>query len=446
MPLESLSHALLDAARQAGAEAADALCVSGTSLSIDVREGALEEASRSESTDIGLRVFVNGASACVSASDTSAQTITALAQRAVAMAREAPADPYAGLADPDQLTQTMAAEALALRDPSPEPGPEALLSRALAAEAAARDVAGVTQVSAAGAGYGETAIWLAATNGFSAGYTRTTHSTSCVAIAGTGAGMERDYDGDARIFAADLRDPRDIGARAGARAVERIGARKPKTGRFAVLFDERVAGSLIGHLLAATNGTAIARGASWLIDARGAQILPKGIDLIEDARAPRKTGSRPFDGEGLPTGTRAIVEDGVLQDWTMDLASARKLGLRPTGNAARGTSAPPSPANWNISMTQGAASRADLIAQMGEGLLVTSMIGSTINPNTGDYSRGAAGFWVENGRIAYPVNECTIAGNLRDMLAQLIPANDAQLHLSRAIPSILIESMTIAGN
>jgi PmbA protein len=243
-----------------------------------------------------------------------------------------------------------------------------------------------------------------------------------------------------------LRAAGDIGRIAGERAVERLNARKPATGTFPVLFDERISASLIGHLLAASNGSAIARGSSWLQDALGQEVLPASLSLIEDPHRPRASGSRPFDGEGLPTKRRALVENGVLTGWTLDLSSARKLGMTSTGNAARGASSPPAPANWNLSLTQGDRSRADLMRDMGDGFLVTSMIGSTINPNTGDYSRGAAGFWIENGEIAYPVNECTIAGNLRDMLRRIIPANDARPYLSRVVPSLLIEGMTLAGN
>jgi PmbA protein len=258
--------------------------------------------------------------------------------------------------------------------------------------------------------------------------------------------MERDYDYDSRVFQADLRDAEEIGRIAAERAVERIGAKKPKTGAFPVLFDERVASALIGSLLQATNGMMIARGSSWLRDAVGQQVLPKGLSVIEDPHRVRVTGSRLFDAEGLPTAQRAIVDDGVLMGWTLDLATGRKLGMASTANAARGTGSPPSPSLTNVALTQGDKSRADLVKEMGTGLLVTSMIGSTINPNTGDYSRGAAGFWVENGEITFPVNECTVAGNLRDMLRTIVPANDGQMHLSRVVPSLLVEGLTLAGD
>ena len=443
--LDALTKTLLQAATRAGADAADAMAISASSVSIEVRGGALEQAERAEGTDIGLRVFVGHRSANVSASDTSSRTIEEMAERAVAMAREAPEDPHAGLADPEQLAQDRSAARLEMCDPSPEPSPEALQEDAARAEAAALAVKGVSQVQSAGAGYGAQQIYLAATNGFEGGYSRSERGLSCVAIAGSGLKMERDYDGDSRIFQADLRDAEDIGKSAGERALARLDARKPPTGSYPVLFDERISSSLIGHLLGAINGQAIARGASYLRDAMGEQVLPKGLSLIEDPHRIRATGSRPFDAEGLPTARRAIVEDGVLQGWTLDLATARKLGLLATGNAARGTSSGPQPSNWNIALTQGEASRNDLIREMGTGLLVTSMIGSTINPNTGDYSRGASGLWVENGEITHAINECTIAGNLRDMLRQMQPANDARNHLSRVVPSLLVPGMTLAG-
>lgn len=444
--LSDLSDQILAAARRAGADAADAIAVDGTSLSITVREGALEQAERSEGIDIGLRVFVGKRQACVSSSDTKPATLNQMAERAVAMAKEAPEDPYAGLADPSQLTTNIQTETLELFDPSDEPDPAALQEDATRAEAAALRNSGISQVQSASAGYGRRRIHLAASNGFSAGYARSDRGLSCVAISGTGAGMERDYDYDSRVFQADLRDAEEIGRIAAERAVERIGAKKPKTGGYPVLFDERVASALIGSLLQATNGMMIARGSSWLRDAIGEQVLPSGLSVIGNPHRARVTGSRLFDAEGLATSQRSIVENGILTGWTLDLATARKLGMQSTANAARGTSSPPSPSLTNVSLTQGHQTREELIKDMGTGLLVTSMIGSTINPNTGDYSRGAAGFWVENGEITYPVNECTVAGNLRDMLKTIIPANDGRMHLSRVVPSLLVSGLTLAGD
>ncbi|MDG1168401.1 MAG: TldD/PmbA family protein [Sulfitobacter sp.] len=443
--LDALTKSLLHAAQKAGADTAEAKAVQATSLSVEVRAGALEQAERSEGVDIGLRVFVGQRSATVSASDISARTIEEMAIRAVAMAKEAPEDPYAGLASPDQLASAWDVAALELCDAAPEPSPETLQDEAARAEAAALAVAGVAQVQSAGAGYGRQNVHTAMSNGFEGGYARTSKGLSCVAIAGTGSGMERDYDGDSRIFQSDLRAPEDIGTSAGQRAIQRLNPRKPPTGTYPVLFDERIASSLIGHLLSAVNGSAVARGASFLRDAMGEMVLPEHLSVIEDPHRPRVSGSRPFDAEGLPTAKRMIVENGILKSWTLDLANARKLGLAPTGNASRGTSSAPSPTNWNVALTQGTDSRDDLIRQMGTGLLVTTMIGSTINPNTGDYSRGAAGLWVENGEITHAINECTIAGNLRDMLRAIVPANDARTHLSRVVPSLLIPGMTLAG-
>lgn len=444
--LADITQHLIEAAKTAGADTADAVAIAGTSVSIDVRGGVLEEAQRSEGTDIGLRVFVGHKSANVSASDTSTRTIEEMAARAVAMAHEAPDDPHSGIADASQLATDIDPTRLDLVDDTPEPDPKWLEDQARIAETAAQAVDGVNQVQSASAGYGRRQVHLAASNGFSGGYESTGHSLSAVAISGTGTDMERDYDYDSRIHLSDMRDAVDIGRIAGERAVARAGARKPKTGTYPVLFDERISGSLIGHLLSASNGAMIARGSSWLLGKDGQRVLPEGMDLIETPHRARVSGSRLFDGEGLPTADRKIIDDGVLTGWTLDLATARKLGLTSTGSASRGTSGPPSPSVTHLALTQGPQSQADMIRDMGAGLLITSMIGSTINPNTGDYSRGASGFWVENGEIVYPVNECTVAGNLHDMLARIVPANDARTHLSRVIPSLLIDGMTLAGD
>lgn len=443
--LADTAQAALAAARRAGADQADVLAVEGRSISIEVLNGALEQAERSEGVDLGLRVLVGKRQACVAISDLSAGAIAEMAERAVAMARAAPEDPHAGLADPKELADDTDATPLDLLDPTGEPAATALRDAALEAEAAALAVPGVTQVQGASAGWGVQRFHLAATNGFAAGYGRSSWSVSAMAITGEGLAMERDWAGEARLHRSDLPDPAEVGRLAGERAAARAGARKPPTGRFPVLYDERIAAGLIGHLLAAVNGASVARGSSWLLDALGERVLPDGLSLIEEPRRVRGPASRPFDAEGLATAERAIVQDGRLMGWTLDLASARKLGMRSTANAVRGTGAPPSPGVSNVTLTPGEASRDELIRDMGTGLLVTSMIGATINPNTGDYSRGASGFWVEGGQIAYPVNECTIAGNLREMLTRIIPANDARPHVAHRVPSLLVEGLTIAG-
>ncbi|MGR3511386.1 MAG: TldD/PmbA family protein [Paracoccaceae bacterium] len=444
--LSDLTDALLGAAKKAGADAADAIATDGQSLSIDVRNGALEHAERAEGIEIGLRVLVGQRQACVAASDISQATIEEVASRAVAMAEIAPEDPFVGLADPADLAKLWDAEALDLVDPSADPAPAELQAAAAEAEAVALNTPGITQVESAAASFSRTRIHLSATNGFSGGYIRSSHGLYCVAITGEGTEMERDYAGEGRIYRADLPTPEEIGALAAERTLARAGSRKPPTGSFPVLYDERISSGLIGHLLSASNGASVARGGSWLRDKLGAQVLPEGLDIVEDPHRPRVSGSKPFDAEGLATARRAIVENGVLQGWTLDLATARKLGMQTTASAARGPSGPPSPSLTNVALTQGTQSRDDLLAEMGTGLLVTSLIGSTINPTTGDYSRGASGFWVENGEITYPVNECTIAGNLHEMLRRIVPANDARPHLSRVVPSLLVEGMTIAGN
>lgn len=442
--LADLTTKLLAAARAAGADAADAIATEGRTLSIEVRDRGLEHAERAEGVEVGLRVLIGKRQACVAASDASPR-FDEIAERAVAMARIAPEDPHAGLADPDQLATDWDVAALDLVDEGPDPSPDDLQQAALSAEGAALAANGISQVESAGAQSNRTAVLVAATNGFEGGYVRSSHSLSCVAITGDGTGMERDWAGESRVYRSDLPDPEDIGRLAAERTLARAGARRPKTGAYPVLYDERIASGLIGHLLQAANGAAVARGSSWLMNRLDERVMPEGLDLIEDPLRPRVRSSKPFDAEGLPTRVRKIVSDGVLTGWTLDLATARKLGMKSTANAARGTSAPPSPSLTNIAVTQGDKSREELMREMGTGLLVTSLIGATINPNTGDYSRGASGFWVENGEIVYPVNECTIAGNLPDMLASIIPANDARTYLSHVVPSLLVEGLTIAG-
>jgi PmbA protein len=443
--LETLAAGLLEAAKAAGADAADVVAVAGESLSIEVRGGALEQAERAEGIELGLRVLIGRRQACVGSSDIRRQTFAAMAERAVAMAREAPEDPWCGLAAPEELATDTEAASLDLVDAAPAPSPAELQAVALEAEAAALAVAGVTRMDGTGASWSGTRVQLAASNGFAASRAVTVHGLQAVAICGEGTAMERDYAWESRTHRADMPDPAEIGRLAGERAAAMAGARKPPTGAFPVIYDERVAAGLVGHLVQAINGSAIARGASWLKDALHEPVLPKGLDLVEEPHRPRIAGSRRFDAEGLPTVPRAWVADGVLQGWVLDLATARQLGMRSTANASRGVSSPPSPSAGNLALTQGTADKAALMAEMGTGLLVTSLLGASINPTTGDYSRGASGFWVENGEIVRPVNECTIAGNLRQMLASLRPANDARPHLGRVVPSLLVEGLVIAG-
>ncbi|TKW66799.1 MAG: TldD/PmbA family protein [Paracoccus denitrificans] len=443
--LRDLTHALLKAARDEGAEEVEAMAIRASATGIDVRDGRLEHAERAEGVEIGLRVLIAGRQASVSGADHREETIRTMARRAVAMARSAPVDDSLGLADADQLARDLDAAHLQLVDTGDAPDPAELEDRALRAEAAALAVAGVRTVESASASHSERESWLTLSNGFEGGQRRSQHTTSCTAISGEGLAMERDHAGEGRIWAEDMPSAEEIGRLAGRRAVERAGARRPPTGAFPILYDERISSGLIGHLLSAVNGTAIVRGASWLRDALDIQVLPDGITLHENPHVPRMSSSRVFDAEGLATAPRDIVGNGILRGWTLDLATARKLGMESTASAVRGLGGPPAPGLSNIIMTEGKDSRDDLIAQMGRGLVVTSLLGSSINPTTGDYSRGAAGFWVENGQISHPVNECTIAGNLRDMLLRLTPANDARAWRAVRVPSLLIEGMTVAG-
>ncbi len=444
--LKDLTEKMLMAAKRAGADAADAIVVKGDSLSIEVANGALEHAERAEGIDLGLRVLIGQRSAVVSVSDGADATIAVMAERAVAMAKVAPEDPHIGLAEAAELATAWDTDALELVDPATPASPEALKEMALAAEAAALAVQGVSKVDSAGGSYSASSIHLATSNGFSGGYGRTSTGLYCTAISGEGLQMERDYKGDSRVYAADMMGADEVGRIAGERAAALVGASQPPTGAFPVLFDTRISSSLIGHFVAAINGRAVARGASWLKDAMGERVFPEGMDLIEDPFRPRVGGSKPFDAEGLAVAKRAWIKDGVLTSWVLDLATARQLGMRSTGNAARGASSAPSPSVGNLTLTAGPQSRDALIKEMGTGLIVTSMIGSSVNPNTGEYSRGASGFWVENGEIIRPVNECTVAGNLRDMLGSMVAANDGQTHLSRVVPSLLVEGLTIAGS
>lgn len=445
MAPDTLAAALIDAARKAGAESADALAVESSDVSVSVREGALEEAESAESLDYGLRVLIGRRQATVSASDPAPDVLAELAARAVAMARAAPEDPWCGLPEPGLLANPAALPALDLDDPAPAPAPAALREMAERAEAAALAQEGVSQVESAGAGRRRSVIAYAATNGFAGAYARTGVSLSVSAVAGDGLKMETDYDFASRTHLADLPAPEEIGATAGARAAARLNPRRAKSGAWPVMFDRRVAGSLVGHLLGAINGAAVARGASWLKDRMDEQVLPAGFALDDDPHRRRGPGSRPFDGEGMALSPRRLVEDGVLRGWTLDSASARRLGLPAPGGARRGVGGPPAPGTSNLALSEGGDSVEALLAEMGEGLLVTSLIGSSVSPTTGAYSRGASGFWVEGGAIAWPVNELTIAGSLPDFMRRMRAANDADHSKALIVPSLLVEGLTIAS-
>ena len=441
--LLSLLGDLLADARKAGADAADAVAVDGTSLSVAFRLGNPEKVERAEGSDIGLRVFVGQRQAIVSSADRSRQALAELVERAVAMAREVPEDPYCGLASPDQLAKHL--PEIDNYDPI-EPTATTLVDWARRAEDAARAVPGVTNSEGAEAGWGSSLVAMAASNGFSRLY-RSSHSqiVASVLAGDTASGMERDYDYHTVVFGADLRTPEDIGQAAGTRAVKRLGARKMPTGKLPVVFDPRVSGGILGHLAGAINGGAIARGTSFLKDKLGQQILPKGMNVIDDPHRKRGLRSKPCDGEGVANRRRAIVEDGVLTSWILDLRSARQLSMPSTGHASRGTSSPPSPSVSNFYLEPGSRSVKELIADIQEGFYVTELIGMGVNGVTGDYSRGAAGFWIEKGEIVFPVNEMTIASNLKHMFLNLSAADDLLFKSGIDAPTLRIDGMTIAG-
>lgn len=433
---------ILTRAKKAGAEAADAVIFGSASLEVAVRLGETEKLERSESADLGLRVLIGKQQAAVSSTDMSDDMLGEMAERCVAMARNAPEDPWCGLAEPEQLAKDI--KTLDVLDPV-EPTAEALLDIAKRAEDAARSVEGVTNSEGSEVGWNRSSIALAATNGFAHGYEVSSHSFSASVLAGEGTGMERDYDFATATHAVDLPDPETIGRSAGERAVKRLGARKMGTGQLPVIYDPRASMSLVRHLLGAINGSSVARGTSFLKDQMNQQIFPTGISITEDPLRPRGQRSKPFDAEGLPTRTKTLVDDGCLMSWVMDLSSARQLGLNSTGNASRGTGGPPSPAATNVWLGASDTSPNALMADIKEGFYVTELIGMGVNGVTGDYSRGASGFWIENGEITFPVSEMTIAGNLKDMFANLVPANDLVFRYGTDAPTVRIDGMTVAG-
>lgn len=443
--LEVIASALLDMSKKAGAEAAEVIGLEKKSLNVDVLNGMLEGVERSEAIDIGLRVIVEGRQACLSCSDVREESLEKMVTRSLSMAREAPVDKDIVLATNDQLVSAQDLEALDLIDTEVMVEADRLEKWAIEAEVEARKVKGITQVQGSSASVGIIKSQLAFSNGFSQGYSRSGVNISCVSISGQGNKMERDYASESRVHISDLPSPSSIGQLSGERAAARFGARKPPTGNYPVLYDERVSSSLVGHLIGAINGASIVRGSSWLAKNLGEEIFPKNISIKECPLKVRCSGSRPFDAEGLKTNTKNIINNGILETWLLDLSSSQNLGLESTGNAVRSVSSPPSPGISNISLIGGLKSRDYLIKEMGTGLLVTSMIGLTLNPITGDYSRGASGYWVENGEVKYPVNECTLAGSLKEMLKTIIPANDSKRHLSFSVPSLLVQGLKIAG-
>jgi PmbA protein len=440
--LASIAQDIVARAIKAGASSADALALDAQSVDIGVREGRVENLEQSESREIGLRVFAGKSFASVATSALSGDSLDRAVEQAVAMAKAAPPDPLVGLAETNRLAQSFPDLDLAASD---LPGVEDLKSMALEAEGAALSVKGVTKSDGSGGSASRRIIALAASNGFAGTYQRTGVSLSVSAIAGEGTAMERDYDYSTAIHGANLRAPADIGRGAGKRAARRVNPRKIASQSVPVIFDWRAASSLVGHMISGILGSSVSRGTSFLKDKLGEKIFPSGINIIDNPLRRRGLASRPFDLEGLAAGELHLVAGGVLQHWLLDLYSARKLSLQSNGRASRGLSGPPGPSATNVHLEPGTATPEDLVKSLKRGFLATELIGHGPNTVTGDYSRGASGYWIENGEITYPVSEVTLAGKLLDMFAHLTPADDLKFRSTINVPSCLIEGMTLGG-
>jgi PmbA protein len=440
-PIE-LAADLVARATRAGADAADAVCFHGTSISVNWRLGALEELQRAEGLDMGLRLFVGGRQANVSTTDPSPANLDRLVERALAMARIAPEDDLAGLAPADLLASDIPDLDL---DADDEPEPQRLMDMAAECEDAARAVEGITNSEGAEAGWQRSTAALAASNGFAGAWTGTSASVGTAVIAGEGLGMERDGDHRSVRHLADMPSPTEIGAEAARRAVRKLGPSKLPTRAMPVIYDPRTARSLLGHLAEAISGPSVARGTSFLKKAMGERVFAPGITVVEDPHRRRGLRSRPFDGEGLATQRRNLIDDGRLTSWLLDLRSARQLKLAPTGHATRGASGPPSPSVSNLWLEAGSVSPQELMADIEDGLYITFLIGFGVNGVTGDYSRGAGGFRIRNGELTTPVSEITVAGNLKQMFAAMVPANDLEFLFGSDSPTVRIDGMTVAG-
>jgi len=440
---EGRAAALIEAARRAGADAADVLYIGDSATEVQVRLGELEDVTRSEGEEIGLRFFAGSRSASVSSSDLSADALAALVERAAAMAREAPEDPYAGLAPQDRLYRGGAPDLEA--DDGADPSPVALKAQALAIEEAARSVPGITNSEGAGVSAGRTVVALATSHGFVRGYTTSGYSGAASVIAGTGGEMQRDHASHSVRHYADLDAPEAIGRLAAERTVRRLDPGKLASGAMPIVFDPRVGGSLIGHLLGAMTGPAIARKTSFLLGREAEAIFAEEIVVVDDPHRRRGLRSKPFDGEGVATAATRLVDSGRITGWLLNSASARQLGLTTSGHATRGIGGAPGAGATNVHLEAGTLSPAELIADIGRGLYVTELIGQGFNAVTGDYSRGASGFIIENGALAGPAAEITIAGNILDMFRTLRPASDLEHRRSVNVPTLRVEGVMVAG-
>jgi len=426
-----------------GADAADAVLVSSRGLELAQRQKEPEKVERAESQHLGLRVLIGKRQAIASSNDWAETSLNELVDRALSMARAVPEDPYCGLADTDELAKGEPLD-LELCD-SKEPTAEELIELARTCEEAALDVDGVTNSEGADASWSRSDVTLAASNGFSGRYAISRHGIGVAVLAGEGTAMERDYEFTSAVFAADMKGAAEIGRIAGERTVQRLNPRKVPTSKVPVVYDPRVSAGLVGHLASAINGAAIARGTSFLKDEMSKMIFSSDITIVDDPHRKRGLRSKPFDAEGLSNTAMKFVDAGKLMSWVLDLRSARQLGLSSTGRASRGTSSPPSPTTTNLYLEAGKVSPQELMADIKDGFYVTELMGFGINNITGDYSRGAAGFWIENGKITYPISEMTIAGNLTEMFLNMMPANDLVFRFGTDAPTVRVEGMTVAG-
>lgn len=433
---------LIDRAKTAGAEEVDTIQLDGASVSLSYRQGEVENMGRSEEAEVGLRVIVGKRQAVTSTSDLSKSSLDKLVERAMDMVKVVPEDPFIGLADSSEFSSQV---------PSPSPtvdevSSDELLQRTKDTEAAALAVPGIKQSEGASAHWGYTSYRILTSKGFEGSHTSTQQSLSCMAVAGEGEAMQRDYEASVATSAADLLTPETIGTRAAERAVKRLNPRKIPTGQYPIVYDRRIGGHyLVTPLVNAIDGMSIARGTSFLRDALNQPLFGDGVSIIDDPSLPNGLGSRPFDREGIPCTKQAIVENGVLKSWLLNLHAARQLGLDPTGHAYGGISSPPQIKPSNFFIAPGSLSPTELVKEAGTGLYVTELMGFGINGITGDYSLGVSGFWIENGEISYPVSEVTIAGNLKEMYRNLVPANDLVRDANVCAPTVLIESMMVAG-
>ncbi len=441
--LLNLLSDLIGDARKAGADEADAIVADGTSLSITYRLGKLEQLERAEGGDVGLRVLIGKRQAIVSSADRSKEALKELVERAVAMARTVPEDEFCGLATAAQLAKSL--PKLDICDPS-EVSAETLIERAHGCEDAARAVKGVTNSDGASASWGQSSVAIVASNGFQRSYSSSGSSLSVSVLAGSAdEGMETDYDYSSAVYFADLRAPDDIGKAAGERAVKKLGARKMPSQKVPIIFDPRVARGLVSSFLSAINGAAVARGTTFLKDSLNKEVFGPGLTITEDPHRDRGLRSKPCDAEGLANARRNLIDAGVLTTWILDLRSARQLKLAPTGHAARGPGGPPSPSTTNVWLAAGSSTPKALMSDIKQGLYVTDMVGQGVNMVTGDYSRGAVGFWIENGELTYPVSEVTVAGNMKDMFKQMTPADDLEMRFGIDAPTVRVDGMTMAG-